>query len=352
MKRILIAGFILSFGILNAQTDFRPGYVIKNTGDTIYGQIDYRGDLLMSSICRFKNPEMETTVYFPDDLYAFQFIDGKYYISKEVGIKRVFLEYLVKGIVSIYYTRDEEGDHYYLDKAGEVLTELPYTEKVKHIENKDVLYESNKHMGILYYYMQDAPDFQSRIKAIRIPDHNSLIKLAEDYHNTVCNDEECIIYEKKVSLINISVEPFAGLTWYKDQEKFVYEYGSYLYVWVPRASEKLFFKTGIAYNQITEDETNLNIFKVPFQFQYIYRAHKIQPHISGGVNFIAAKHGSARNFSHTIGLDAGLNYQVSDKISICAAINSDCLPFIFVLLPDGRIALVGYASILGVRIDL
>jgi hypothetical protein len=30
-------------GLLNAQTDYRPGYVIKTTGDTIHGEILYKG---------------------------------------------------------------------------------------------------------------------------------------------------------------------------------------------------------------------------------------------------------------------------------------------------------------------
>ena len=55
LNRLLLFGLLMIIEFLNAQTDFRPGYIIENSGDTIHGEIDYRGDILMGNVCRFKD---------------------------------------------------------------------------------------------------------------------------------------------------------------------------------------------------------------------------------------------------------------------------------------------------------
>jgi len=73
-KKALILGLILSAHmVLTAQTNFKPGYIIKNSADTLYGKIDYRGDLLMGSICRFKS-ENEGLYKAIDLTYNFEMI--------------------------------------------------------------------------------------------------------------------------------------------------------------------------------------------------------------------------------------------------------------------------------------
>ena len=194
--RFILFGLFISSRLLNAQADFRPGYIIKSDGDTIYGTIDYRGDVLMGGICKFKDADNTIKTYSPTDLRAYRFIDSKYFVSKEVDSTTVFLEYLIKGKVNIYYMRDNNGDHYYLDKEGLRISEIPYEEEIKYIEDKLVFYESTKHIGFLSLYMKDAPDFQSQINSFGKPAHINLIELAEDYHNIVCEGEKCIIYGK------------------------------------------------------------------------------------------------------------------------------------------------------------
>ena len=220
LRTLVLVGILLSTIVVNAQTDFRPGYIIENSGDTLYGEIDYRGDILMNTICTFKSVENVTHKYSPYDIHSFRFIDSKYYISREVNGIKVFLEYLINGEINIYYARDDTGDHYYLDKAGVKLTEIPYEEGVRKINNRKVYYETRRHYGLLKYYMQDAPEFQSQINKVKKPEHKSLIDLAEDYHNFVCEGEECIIYEKKLPLIKVDLEPVIGLIIYKNEISF------------------------------------------------------------------------------------------------------------------------------------
>lgn len=252
MKRIKlqILGLVFSTFLLNAQTDFRPGYIIFNNGDTLSGEIDYRGDILMSTLCKFKNVDGTIVEYTPNDLKAFRFTDGKYFVAMEAKNRKVFLEFLIKGKLNIYYLRDENGDHYFLDKDGIKLTEIPYEEGTKYVDDKQVFYTTKKHIGILSYHMNDAPQFQSRIQAFKKPNHQNLIKLAEDYHNAVCKDEKCVVYKKNVPLLKISVNPFVGLVKYSGFENFSPEVGGLIYLWAPRTSEKIYFVTGFVRHNV------------------------------------------------------------------------------------------------------
>lgn len=304
-RRLIFSGLLISTSFLKAQTDFRPGYIINTCGDTIFGEIDYRGDLLMSSICKFKSTENRITEYSPNDIIAYRFIDSKYYVSREVNLERVFLEYLIKGQVNIYYQRDVKGDHYYLEKQDVKITEIPYEEGIKYVEDKQIFYESTRHIGLLSIYMQDAPDFQSRIQTIKKPDHQNLIKLAEDYHNNVCLVEKCIIYEKKKPLKKVNLEAVAGIVNFNHvpglHDKYYFQSGIIAHFWMPRSNEKIYFKTGFLFSQIEDTFGNkYGYLKIPTHIGYLapntYRIRPsfsfglLSPSYSGGVALKLSKH--------------------------------------------------------------
>jgi hypothetical protein len=288
LKNLILLGLLLSTGVLKAQTDFRPGYIIKMTRDTIFGQIDSRGDLLMSSVCKFKDSGSEITEYYPNDIAAFRFIDSKYYVSRVINNKKVFLEYLIKGKVNIYYMRDEQGDHYYIDKEDARLTEIPYEEGIKYVENKKVYYESTNHIGFLLFYMNDAPELQSRIQSVKKPQHKNLIKLAEEYHYAVCEGEKCIIYEKKQPFLKVNIEGVAGVVNFENVEglndKYYFQSGVIAHFWMPRTNEKIYFKTGFLYSQPEQNGEKKNHLKVPTHIGYMVpNTFRIRPSLSIGL---------------------------------------------------------------------
>jgi len=288
LKRFIFIGLLFSFGVLNAQTEFRPGYIINSTTDTLHGYIDYRGAILMSRFCKFKGEDNTVKDYSPNDITAFRFIDSKYYVSREINNRSVFLEYLIKGEVNIYYMRDEDGEHYYLDKEDIKLTEIPYEEGIKYVDNKQVFYESTKHIGLLNYFMQDAPEFRSRIQSLKKPNHKNLIKLAEEYHNVVCEGNKCIIYEKKQPLLKVNLEGLAGVINYKNTEgivdKFYFQRGIIAHFWMPRTNEKIYFKTGLLYSQPEIDGVKKTHIKVPTHLGYLApNSFRIRPSISIGL---------------------------------------------------------------------
>jgi hypothetical protein len=284
LKGLIIAHLLLITGLINAQTDFRSGYIIVNQEDTLSGMIDYRGDVLMGEKCRFKfNETEEIIIYNPNDIVGFKFNDGKYFVSKEIDGKRLFLEFLIKARVSVFYIRDDKGNHYYLDKEDIGLTEMPYEEDQIVKNNQAYFNTTTKHIGVLNYYMQDAPDFQSKIFSMGEPNHVNLIKLAKDYNFKICKEDNCIIYEKILPIFKLSLEPFIRFAKYNSEYSYygtIHEYGLNLYLWMPHSSEKLSFKTGLIYVKVN----NGHFYKMPLQFQYLYPSGRFRPKANIGVD--------------------------------------------------------------------
>jgi len=322
---------VFSTGLLYAQTDFKPGYVIPSPGDTLFGKIDYRGDLLMKSICRFKTAENTIIEYTPKNILAFRFIDSKYYISREVNGESVFLEYLIKGRVNIYYLRDAHGDHYYINKDDTELTEIPYQEGIKYVDAKRVYFETKQHVGILKYYMQDAPELKSQINGIKRPVHQNLIKLAEDYHNAVCKGDRCIIYERVQPFVQINLEFDGGVVNFRNVEdlhdRFYFQGGIIAHLWMPRTNEKIYFRTGLLYSQLEFTGEKRNYYKIPCHIEYIYPKGILRPKLSYGLNLYYP-------FFQSISFNPGLNIKLIKPLYLSISSDIEFNPVLMILPHD------------------
>lgn len=317
---ILTALVTMLVSVANAQTDFRPGFIINNGGDTLFGQLDYRGDALMGSICKFKTADDKVQEFKPTDIQGYRFTDSKYFVSKEVDGKKVFLEYLIKGKVNVYYLRDDKGDHYYIDKEGLKLIELPYDEGIKMVDEKQVYYQSNKHYGILSYYMQDVPEIQPQIQGIKEPKHQNLIRLAENYNNMVCKDEKCIIYVKKGPGVKVLIETNVGIRKFRQYDALLNELGGLLYLSIPRTNEKLFFNTGFTYGFSSKNDSVLRVYRIPLQLMYLYRVYKIQPKVGGGMNIWLSN--NLTGLLYTLSLSVGVDYKMTEKLALTSMFNT------------------------------
>ena len=335
MKRILIFAFLLPISCLYAQPDYRPGYVINNSNDTLYGKIAYRKDKKMSQICKFKTQERKVVKYTPYDIAAFRFSDSKYFVSREVSDKKVFLEYLVKGQVNIYYFRDGRNTNlYYIDKDGMPLTALPYKEGYDIIDGKQSFYSTNTHKKILYSYMLDAPEVQKPINLMTKPEHRDLIKLAEDYHRAVCTDDSpCMVFAKKQPLIKLDMDVVGGMTYFfKDWDGMVFKDisaftgGVLLNFWMPRRNEKIYLRTGLLFAKLDaslfeSDNNDLKMtYKFPFMLEYIYPKSVINPKIAYGTN-LYLRTGSTPQMSATC--MGGFNIRLSNFIRLSFEYNID-----------------------------
>jgi hypothetical protein len=334
MKKALFFLIILFFvELLQAQTDFKPGYVISIDGDTLYGEIDYRGDILMGEICKFRNSNREIIEYSPNDISAYRFIESKYYVSKEVKGKKYFLKYLIKAKISVFYLRADGKDHYFIEKENEKIAEIPYSEETKDMGSKRVINESTIHIGVLKYYTKDAPQLIENIQIIKKPNDKNLIKLVKEYQNIVSKNEKYIVYEENLPLFKLNTELSAGFINYDNinylNDKYFFIGGFYAHIGMPKVNEKLFFRTGFVYSPIEVDNRNFSVYKIPIQIEYIYPKAVIRPKFALGFNVYPKpfEDNSINGKSiinpvfHSFALMGGLNLKL--KESIYLSINYD-----------------------------
>ncbi len=200
-----------------SQTDFRPGYYITWENDTIYGLVDYRGEIRNSAFCEFKKTQKaETQRFSAYEIQAYRFIDSKYYVSKKVKTgdeeKQVFLEFLVNGITNLYYYAEINNPVYFIEDRNGNLIELSNTTKDEFIEGRGLVRRQDfRYIGVLKATFADCMEIQPDIENIKL-EHKSLIKLSKEYHDLVCDGEQCIIYEKQLPVMQIKIAPLAGMS--------------------------------------------------------------------------------------------------------------------------------------------
>lgn len=213
-KRLLSIFIVLSISLtLFAQKDFKPGYLITNLQDTIYGQISLSSSSSNNRKCVFLSEGEAETIYSPFEIYGYRIDDLKFYVSKEIEIndkkEKVFLEYLVNGIVNLYYFNELSIDYYFIEKDNE-LHPLTNNEIVTANEFGDeYARNSNQYIGALAYYFKDSPELKAEIGATKFT-HKSIISITKDYHNSVCSEYECVEYVKETKR-SLVIEPSIGI---------------------------------------------------------------------------------------------------------------------------------------------
>jgi hypothetical protein len=217
MKRLIISCLILLCvaATLFSQKEYKPAYIITNNNDTINGLVNISTDIRSSGICLFKlNSDSDPVKYKPEDLIGYRLLNDRYFVSKEILIagktEKRFLEYIINGIVSIYSYTSTDGVRYFAQKEGEDrLIELVDREKVIYVNGVGYSKTDKQYVGTLKVLMQNAPGLMSDIDKISFG-RKSLVNISEEYHNAVCTDHNCIIYEKKPEKPLIELDVAAG----------------------------------------------------------------------------------------------------------------------------------------------
>jgi hypothetical protein len=212
---LLFLGF---HGSLFAQSEFRDGFVITNAGDTLHGQVSLASNTVNCQKCEFReNPDVPIKTYLPGEIKAYRIKDEKYYVSKEIPVdsiqEKVFLEYLVNGIVDLYYYKTLDKEYFFMEKEG-ILYPLTNEKRVvvkdtlTALHNKitnSYLIESKKYLGMLNFLFRDAKGLSTDIRNTRF-EYKSLIQLTRKYHKMVCSEYECISYNRSTR-VRVALEP-------------------------------------------------------------------------------------------------------------------------------------------------
>jgi hypothetical protein len=201
IKKTAFAFLLLSGSIpaVQAQSNFKPGYIITNQQDTVTGWINFRTDKRNQKQCEFK-PDLKLAVkiYLPQDIAGYRFTDeGKYYVSHEIQLnetsQKVFLEFLVKGIMNLYYYADEVDYYFFENQDGkmEVVSQQP-----ERVDNM-IIRQDNEYISRIRSLFQDYQTIVQKTEKLKF-NQRSMMDVAEEYHNEVCTTgESCIIFRNR-----------------------------------------------------------------------------------------------------------------------------------------------------------
>lgn len=337
----LIAGYFFSvFFVLHqlpAQANFQPGYVVKNSGDTLSGWLDYRVSSLLSQSCSFRlNKESKTTVFKPDELSRYHFENGKTLISEKVNGTSYFLEVLFDGCVEVYFLKTElSDDRFFVKKRDTELLEVTYNEE-RIVENDQVyLKESTQHIIVLKKLMKDQATLFQRIDQMGRPNAVNLVSLARAYQKKACPEQDTPTSTKSSLKLGITLEGLGGIVNYQDVDNFVdknyFESGLILRIGSARDAGKLFLRTGLVLSKLDKPRGPKGVLKIPIQIEYLYPGPVIQPRLAAGVSIY-------KPLYQSLTLTAGFNVKLIKSSFLSFNYDLDVKPTTaFVLVPSNRI---------------
>lgn len=304
--------FLLFHTVVNAQLDFKPGYVLLKEQDTLFGYIAAQTDNLNCRQCLFSKTEEGKSykTYTPTEILGYRFTNGRYFVSKTIELEgkntAVFVEFLVNGISKLYYFKEGDVNSYFVAKNDSVLEKLIYEEVyfVNEFGDEKVRYDE-RYKGVLKYLYRDCPDIYPRIDNAHF-DHNSLIKISKEYHEKVCPDEECIVYTKSTKrkvFFGTKLGLGYSLLGIETSSDFATDlsvnFGAHLRIVPAKVFYRWNFYLGVEYSSVSysgefthtllEDiygtgvpdqwsvELKYQMLKIPLKAQYTFPLKKIQP---------------------------------------------------------------------------
>ncbi len=197
-----------------SQTNYQPGFYITLDNDTIHGLINDRSGVGNYIQCIYKPEKSSKSERFlPEEIQSYQFQDGRYFLSKKIYVdsvkRQVFVEFLVNGISDLFLYRDNEHFFYVIENANGETIELQKEEATNWGDPSQ--YDPYFHIRKLKVAFADCMEIQPQVEQADFSS-KSLIKLTRDYHNYVCDEYECIVYEKRIGPPQIYVAPIIGIS--------------------------------------------------------------------------------------------------------------------------------------------
>jgi hypothetical protein len=216
--------------IATAQNNYRQGYVITNQNDTITGLINIKESQYNQQYCSFKIDEKaEPTVYNAGEIAGYR-VEEKYYVSKTIELKGVtqmaFLEFLVKGILNLYYFYDTAESYYFFEDEQGKLNILSHKPDVV-IDSK--LHKDNRYVGMLKYIFKDFEPVVQNAEKVQFTSKD-MIRITEQYHEANCTTgEECINFlntKPNYDPVTLKFSVYVALQSFNIQHKVVDIYGN------------------------------------------------------------------------------------------------------------------------------
>ncbi|MFO7368971.1 MAG: hypothetical protein R6X09_01735 [Bacteroidales bacterium] len=297
IRNLTIVTLFLLFSLASvyAQSKWKPGMVIQHKGDTLPGLIEENSLVVHHRYCFFKYDTGKVVRKFtPDQITGYRFTDGNFFVSKPVKFKDeeelMFLQFIVKGKANLYFYRGE-SDRYFIEKDDQ-LVELQNSLREVVAGNRKLLQERKEYVGMLSVLMQDAGMYDEIQKTDL--GEKSLINITREYHNRICKDEACVIYEKQRIPAEINVGVSFGVYSKKMiiDEFYNYELKNNMNIFggisiifhkIPGIYNRLSFQTGIIASGYQMAEESKTAFNLPLLVGYRLSPKIAYPNIQFGL---------------------------------------------------------------------
>lgn len=176
-----------------AQSNFRRGFLLTNSQDTVRGLLRFADDVAVSTSCFYKpNNKGPISEYPPGTISGFRYDHDKFFTSRSVGKSAdVFLEVLVKGNISLY----KFHDIYFIEKADSAFFELSDDIEEVQIEGEQVRARTRNYTRMLMLMVGDCVE-ASRIAPSTLLKEKSLIRLVSIYNT--CRGSSNYYYRNQV----------------------------------------------------------------------------------------------------------------------------------------------------------
>ncbi|MCB2406843.1 outer membrane beta-barrel protein [Hymenobacter lucidus] len=213
-KSVLFIGLLFSSSAAFAQANFRPGYILPLTGDTVRGSIDYQGELRNSLLCRFR-PTAEAAVveYQPAQLRGYGFSTGRDLQSRQLpgtAAKQAFLQTLVLGKASLYHSINDKDKDLYYAGAGttgplEALIQQDSTQSGNDAQRYTTLQQVRTYpfRNVLWKLMADCPSVQAKLVRLELKEA-ALIKTFEAYNACGADGKPQYVVKKQTSKLRFA----------------------------------------------------------------------------------------------------------------------------------------------------
>jgi hypothetical protein len=143
MKKYLLLLFVAIFitPAVFSQAEFMNGYIVKNDGSYVYGQLEYISKGYVKKECLFRWFDISNeTIFLPEDISAFGFTYGLCFKSVRWEGQEIFMTCLVDGDLDLLY----DGSKLYLNGMGLSMVPLDNGSGSVNAQGKMVSYSGYK----------------------------------------------------------------------------------------------------------------------------------------------------------------------------------------------------------------
>jgi len=180
-----------------AQNNYQKGYIITNNFDSVFGYINLKSNIFNQEYCYFKpDDKAKPSIFKPGDIYGYR-VDEKYFISKTINLEsgfpqKVFLDFLVQGMMNLYYYQLDSISYYFFeDENGNLNTVSQLTTQNIHgYILSDISYKTQ-----IYSIFEDFKPVSDHTKYLKF-EQKDMVNIAQKYHDAYCTTgEECMIFK-------------------------------------------------------------------------------------------------------------------------------------------------------------